>query len=183
MSRPTVKQQLWRWLVLLGVLAWVGYQVHALIEAPGGTSFVSESGRYRFQNVPARSWLIPFGGMGYMRVTDRERPGEVWRTPLYSLQSLDMRDFENTAEVGIYWITFNKRDRRFEIAMPQWEPHWLNSFIANTDYDVSEDQARCRKPEHLVRYFWDLWLWLVWISDYPCTQTEYYFNPPPVYRP
>lgn len=44
MSSPTVKQQMWRWLVVLGVLAWVGYQIHALIEAPGQTSFVSEWG-------------------------------------------------------------------------------------------------------------------------------------------
>lgn len=79
------------------------------------------------------------GGMAYLRVIDSKEPGKVYRTPLYDTQSLDMRTFEDDAEVGITWISFEKKDKAFVISMPQWEESWLNIFISNTPYEILEN--------------------------------------------
>lgn len=79
------------------------------------------------------------GGMAYLRVIDSKEPEKVYRTPLYDTQALDMRTFEDDAEVGITWISFEKKDKAFVISMPQWEESWLNIFISNTPYEILEN--------------------------------------------
>ncbi|VXD04203.1 conserved hypothetical protein [Pseudomonas sp. 8Z] len=66
-------------------------------------------------------------------------PGVVFRSPLYSLQSLDMRSHEDDMVVGIVWIDFFKHSRTFSIGAPEWNEHWLNVFISNTPYEVIEN--------------------------------------------
>lgn len=74
--------------------------------------------------------------MAYLRITDLQQNKKIFRTPLYSTQSLDMRDFEDSESVGIYWIMFYKDKEIFSIGMPQWRAHWLNWFISNTPYEI-----------------------------------------------
>ncbi|MOA10713.1 hypothetical protein D3C78_1306160 [compost metagenome] len=76
------------------------------------------------------------GGMAYLRIIDQTKNNKVFRTPLYSTQSLDMRDYEDSIVVGVVGIDFNKKDHRFIIGVPQWRPHWLNWFISNTPYEI-----------------------------------------------
>lgn len=123
-----------RWCMVftafIGVLFFV---VKAMLGYPASSMVVSPSGRYIIENVRVGR-IVTLGGMAYMKVTDREHPQEVYRTPLYSTQSLDMRPVENDKMVGVSWMYFNKNEKTFDIAMPQWEWHWLNLFISNTPY-------------------------------------------------
>ncbi len=83
--------------------------------------------------------IFMLGGMAYLRVIDTQEPEKTYRTPLYDTQSLDMRAFEDEAEVGITWIYFDRKNKTFTISMPQWEESWLNIFISNTQYNVLEN--------------------------------------------
>lgn len=123
-----------RWLmVFIGFIGVLFFVVKAMLGYPASSMVVSPSGRYIIENVRVGR-IVTLGGMAYMRVTDRDHPKEVYRTPLYSTQSLDMRPVENDKMVGISWMYFNKNEKTFDIAMPQWEWHWLNLFISNTPY-------------------------------------------------
>jgi len=164
-----------RYFVLAAVGAlvlWVGYNIQVLIDRPSAYGVVSESGRYRMENIPVGGWLVPFDDLAYLRITDRSNGHQVYRTPLYSQTPLDMRDYEDSGTVGIVWIRFFKADQHFEIEMPNWEPHWLNYFISNTPYEVADEQADCRKPEHALRFIWDVLSYWLGFSDYWCTQTQ-----------
>lgn len=117
-------------LLIYGVKLALGY--------PASTTQVSPSGRYVMENVRVGQ-IFMLGGMAYLRVIDTEEPGKTYRTPLYDTQSLDMRAFEDEAEVGITWIYFDRTNKTFTISMPQWEESWLNVFISNTPYKVLEN--------------------------------------------
>lgn len=117
-------------VVLVGLLVVV---VNKICNFPANVTNIDTSGRYLLQNVPVGG-ILGLGGMAYLRVVDKEHPEKAYRTPLYSTQSLDMRLFEDDKSVGVYWLYFNKEEKTFEIAMPQWEWHWLNLFISNTPY-------------------------------------------------
>jgi hypothetical protein len=107
--------------------------VNKMLNFPANVTTVDTSGRYLLENVPVGG--IPgFAGMAYLRVIDKKHPEEVYRTPLYSTQLLDMRLTEDQSSVGVYWMYFNKDKKTFDIAMPQWEWHWMNIFISNTPY-------------------------------------------------
>ncbi|HGM5550173.1 MULTISPECIES: hypothetical protein [Pseudomonas] len=114
------------------------FVVFAMRNYPASSTVISPSGRYVMENVRVGK-ILTLGGMAYLRVIDRQNPQEVYRTPLYDTQSLDMRASENESTVGIAWIYFNKSKKTFEIAMPQWESHWLNMFISNTPYEILEN--------------------------------------------
>lgn len=105
---------------------------------PASSTVISPSGRYILENVRVGK-ILTLGGLAYLRVVDRQNPQEVYRTPLYDTQSLDMRVTENKATVGVAWIYFNRDKKTFDIAMPQWESHWLNVFISNTPYVYLEN--------------------------------------------
>jgi hypothetical protein len=131
-----------KWLVpvslLLVLIALLVYCVNSMLGYPASTTTASPSGRYTIENVRVGR-IFMLGGMAYLRVIDSKEPGKVYRTPLYDTQSLDMRTFEDDAEVGITWITFEKKDKAFIISMPQWEENWLNIFISNTPYEILEN--------------------------------------------
>lgn len=114
------------------------YCVKAMLDYPSDVSVESPSGRYVMQNVPVEK-IFMLGGMAYLRVTDRQNPQKVYRTPLYDMQSLDMRPFENEQRVGISWIDFDQQAKTFTISMPQWKESWLNVFISNTPYTNLEN--------------------------------------------
>ncbi|MHC8329762.1 hypothetical protein [Pseudomonas sp. LB1P83] len=118
-------------LVALSVLLFS--VVNTMKNYPASSTVVSPSGRYILENVRVGR-ILTLGGMAYLRVIDRQNPQEVYRTPLYDTQSLDMRVTEDDETVGIAWIYFNRDNKTFDIAMPQWESHWLNMFISNTPY-------------------------------------------------
>lgn len=114
------------------------FVVSAMRNYPASSTVISPSGRYVMENVRVGK-ILTLGGMAYLRVIDRQNPQEVYRTPLYDTQSLDMRASENASTVGIVWIYFNKDKKTFEMALPQWETHWLNIFISNTPYVYLEN--------------------------------------------
>ncbi|PMZ80148.1 hypothetical protein [Pseudomonas sp. FW306-02-H05-AB] len=143
MMTSSVKRKQPRTLIagLMVLVAWfvlIFYFVKAMLGYPASSMIVSPSGRYIFENVHVGR-VLTLGGMAYLRVTDRESPEKVYRTPLYSTQLLDMRSVEDDKTVGIAWMYFNKKERTFDIAMPKWEWHWLNIFISNTPYVHMED--------------------------------------------
>ena len=100
------------------------------------TIVISPSGRFLIESVPVNGVIMPWGGMSYLRITDIENPISSYRTPLYETQHLDMRAHEDANTVGIYWIDFSKSENTFEISIPSWENHWLNTFVSNTPYTV-----------------------------------------------
>ncbi|RIJ12355.1 hypothetical protein DXT77_05005 [Pseudomonas sp. 91RF] len=120
-------------LLLVVLVALLIVVVNKICNFPANVTNIDTSGRYILQNVPVGG-ILGLGGMAYLRVVDKEHPERAYRTPLYSTQSLDMRLFEDDKSVGVYWLYFNKEEKTFEIAMPQWEWHWLNLFISNTPY-------------------------------------------------
>lgn len=123
-------------LVLLFVSLF--FVVSTMQNYPASSTVISPSGRYVMENVRVGK-ILTLGGMAYLRIIDRQNPQEVYRTPLYDTQSLDMRASENESTVGIAWIYFDKDKKAFEIALPQWESHWLNLFISNTPYVYLEN--------------------------------------------
>lgn len=128
------------WVAVLFVFFSVSlfFVVSAMRNYPASSTVISPSGRYVMENVRVGK-ILTLGGMAYLRIIDRQNPQEVYRTPLYDTQSLDMRASENASTVGIVWIYFNKDKKTFEIALPQWETHWLNIFISNTPYVYLEN--------------------------------------------
>jgi hypothetical protein len=137
-EKMIVLKKKWLWSVSLSLLlafAALIYCVNAMIKFPASTTKPSPSGRYIIENVRVGR-IFMLGGMAYLRVIDSKEPSKIYRSPLYDTQSLDMRTFEDDAEVGITWIDFNKENKVFTVSMPQWEESWLNVFISNTSYEV-----------------------------------------------
>jgi len=123
----------------IALMSFFGTQIYGLINRQASSSVTSESGRYLMENVPVDSALVAFEDLAYLRITDKEFPKTVFRSPLYSKQSLDMRSYEDDTTVGIVWIDFLKRNQSFSIRVPDWKERWLNNFISNTPYEVVED--------------------------------------------
>ncbi|MCG3663178.1 hypothetical protein L5F37_07190 [Aliarcobacter butzleri] len=114
-------------------------QIHTFLNRPANSSTTSKSGRYLMENVHVNGILVGFEKLGYLRITDKEIPEAVFRSPLYDLQSLDMQSYEDNLTVGIVWVDFLKIEQSFIIASPNWSEHWLNIFISNTPYEVIEN--------------------------------------------
>ncbi|MGE8101965.1 hypothetical protein [Pseudomonas fluorescens] len=125
-------------VLLVALSALLFFVVTTILNYPASSTVVSPSGRYVLENVRVGK-IFTLGGMAYLRVIDRQNPQEVYRTPLYDTQLLDMRVTEDDSTVGIAWIYFNRDKKTFDIAMPRWESHWLNMFISNTPYVHLED--------------------------------------------
>lgn len=128
----------WLWSIILSfvlMFALLVYCVNAMLGFPASTTKASPSGGYIIENVRVGR-IFMLGGMAYLRIIDSKEPNKVYRSPLYDTQSLDMRAYEDDAEIGITWIDFNKKNKEFTISMPQWEESWLNFFISNTPYEV-----------------------------------------------
>lgn len=110
--------------------------VNRLLERDASSFVVTESGNYLVENVPVRGLLVPFDDLAYLRITDIRNSNTVFRSPLYSRNTVDMTSHEDDVIVGIVWIDFYKLDQHFGIRVPGWETHWLNSFISNTPYEI-----------------------------------------------
>lgn len=110
--------------------------LNSVLERKASSFVVSESGSYLIENVPVRGLLAPFEDLAYLRVTDKRDSNTVFRSPLYSRNTVDMSSHEDDVIVGIVWIDFYKRDQHFGIRVPDWKTHWLNSFISNTPYEI-----------------------------------------------
>lgn len=121
--------------LLLSVLV-LGWAIRAAINSAGDVSSISPGGAYLVENVPLARVLSPTGGMAYLRITDLKSPEHVFRSPLYLVQSLDMRMEEDSNTLRVVWIEFNKKEGRFTLAIPEWRENWLNQFISNTPYVV-----------------------------------------------
>jgi hypothetical protein len=126
----------WPAVILTGLLT---AQIYSLLNRQASSSVTSESGRYLMENVHVGGILVAFEDLAYLRITDKNIPGAVFRSPLYPQQSLDMRSHEDNVAVGIVWIDFLKYDQSFSIRTPDWNQHWLNIFISNTPYEVIEN--------------------------------------------
>ncbi|WP_339452939.1 hypothetical protein [Pseudomonas sp. EA_5y_Pfl2_R50] len=125
--------------LLVLAITFFGVALNNLLKRPASSSVVSESGNYLIENVPVRGWLVPFDDLAYLRITDKQDSNAVFRSPLYPRSAVDMGTHEDDVIVGIVWIDFYKRDQHFGIRVPEWKPHWLNSFISNTPYDIVGD--------------------------------------------
>jgi hypothetical protein len=125
--------------LLVLAITFFGVALNNLLKRPASSSVVSESGNYQIENVPVRGWLVPFDDLAYLRITDKQDSNAVFRSPLYPRSAVDMGTHEDDVIVGIVWIDFYKRDQHFGIRVPEWKPHWLNSFISNTPYDIVGD--------------------------------------------
>ncbi|WAJ36341.1 hypothetical protein OU800_17210 [Pseudomonas sp. GOM7] len=114
----------------------LGWSLNEVLDAPASVSQVSPQGGHLIESVPVRGLLAPGGGLSYLRIVDRQDPTQVFRSPLYLRQSVDMRVSEDEQTLGVTWIEFDKRERRFVLSIPQWRPDWRNLFISNTPYEV-----------------------------------------------
>ncbi|WP_143520479.1 hypothetical protein [Pseudomonas syringae] len=112
--------------------------VKTMLGCPADLSILSPLGRYEIQNVPVGKVLM-FGGMAYLKVIDKQNPEAVYRSPLYEVQSLDMRAFESEDKVGIYWVSFDREKKAFTVSMPEWKESLFNVFISNTPYTHLEN--------------------------------------------
>ena len=137
-------KEVWRKFLVRGGLVvalfavMVYYCVKTMLSCPADLSILSPSGRYEIQNVPVGKVLM-FGGMAYLKVIDKQKPEAVYRSPLYEVQSLDMRAFESEDKVGIYWVSFDREEKAFIISMPEWKESLFNAFISNTPYTHLEN--------------------------------------------
>jgi hypothetical protein len=113
-----------------------GWATRAAINSAGDVSIITPGGGYLVENVPLARVLSPTGSMAYMRITDLNNRENVFRSPLYLVQSLDMRMEEDDGTLRIVWVEFDKKEKRFTLAIPEWREYWLNSFISNTPYVV-----------------------------------------------
>ncbi|MCP1473508.1 hypothetical protein ABIA54_002406 [Pseudomonas sp. EB276 TE3739] len=125
--------------LLVLAITFFGVALNNLLKRPASSSVVSESGNYLIENVPVGGWLVPFDDLAYLRITDKQDSNAVFRSPLYPRSAVDMGTHEDDVIVGIVWIDFYKRDQHFGMRVPEWKPHWLNSFISNTPYDIVGD--------------------------------------------
>jgi hypothetical protein len=98
-------------------------------------SNVSKSGSYKVDVVRAGPILVS-SNLIYLRFIDLKQPGHIYRTPLMSKTSLDMRPYEDEKVVGITWVDFDKSRRVFVLSLPNWKESWANFFVSNTAYEV-----------------------------------------------
>ncbi len=137
-------KEFWRNLLVWGGLAVALFAVmvyscvNTMLGCPADLSILSPSGRYEVQNVPVGKVLM-FGGMAYLKVIDKQNPEAVYRSPLYEVQSMDMRAFESEEKVGVYWVSFDRVKKAFTISIPEWKGNLFNVFISNTPYTHLEN--------------------------------------------
>lgn len=122
---------------LLAALALLfGWSLNDALSAPPSVSQVSPQGGYLIESVPVQRLLAPGGGLSYLRIVDRADRSTVFRSPLYTTRSVDMRASEDSQRLGVTWIAFDKRTHGFTLSIPQWRPDWRNIFFSNTPYEV-----------------------------------------------
>ncbi|MEL7561414.1 hypothetical protein [Stutzerimonas chloritidismutans] len=127
-------------LVICSLLALLtllfGWSLSEALSAPPSVSQVSPQGGHLIESVPVQGLLAPDGGLSYLRIVDRADRSKVYRSPLFTTRSVDLRASEDSQSLGVTWIDFNKRTQRFTLSIPQWRPDWRNIFFSNTPYEV-----------------------------------------------
>ncbi|MGE6530874.1 hypothetical protein ACQKEM_18005 [Pseudomonas sp. NPDC077382] len=122
---------------LLAVLTLLfGWSLSDALSAPPSVSQVSPQGGHLIESVPVQGLLPRDGGLSYLRIVDRADRSKVFRSPLFTTRSVDLRASEDSQSLGVTWIDFNKRTQRFTLSIPQWRPDWRNIFFSNTPYEV-----------------------------------------------
>ncbi|NKQ13774.1 hypothetical protein [Pseudomonas sp. SST3] len=122
---------------LLAALALLfGWRLADALSAPPSVSQVSPQGGHLIESVPVQGLLAPGGGLSYLRIVDRADQSKVFRSPLFTSRSVDMRTSEDSQSLGVTWITFDKCTHGFTLSIPQWRPDWRNIFFSNTPYEV-----------------------------------------------
>lgn len=122
---------------LLAALALLfGWSLNDALSAPPSVSQVSPQGGYLIESVPVQGLLAPGGGLSYLRIVDRADQSKVFRSPLFTSRSVDMRTSEDSQSLGVTWIAFDKRTHGITLSIPQWRPDWRNIFFSNTPYEV-----------------------------------------------
>lgn len=122
---------------LLAALALLfGWSLNDALSAPPSVSQVSPQGGHLIESVPVQGLLAPGGGLSYLRIVDRADRSTVFRSPLFTTRSVDMRASEDSQSLAVTWIAFDKRTHGFTLSIPQWRSDWRNIFFSNTPYEV-----------------------------------------------
>lgn len=121
--------------LLVSFLIAVAFIVNGVLSRAPDVSKKSPYGHYLIESVPASSLLTPRDSV-YLRFTDLNNPGHVYRTPLFSDVSLDMNADESDDAVGVVFIMLDKKSKEFTLALSNPRKHWLDLFISNTPYKV-----------------------------------------------
>jgi hypothetical protein len=121
--------------LLVSFLIAVAFIVNGVLNRAPDVSKKSPYGHYLIESVPASSLLTPRDSV-YLRFTDLNDLGHVYRTPLFSDVSLDMNADESDDAVGVVFISLDKRSKVFTLALSNPRKHWLDLFISNTTYEV-----------------------------------------------
>lgn len=121
--------------LLVSFLIAVAFIVNGVLSRAPDVSKKSPYGHYLIESVPASSLLTPRDSV-YLRFTDLNELGHVYRTPLFSDVSLDMTADESDDAVGVVFIRLDKKSKVFTLALSNPRKHWLDLFISNTPYEV-----------------------------------------------
>lgn len=121
--------------LLVSFLIAVAFIVNGVLTRAPDVSKKSPYGHYLIESVPASSLLTPRDSV-YLRFTDLNDLGHVYRTPLFSDVSLDMTADESDDAVGVVFIRLDKKSKVFTLALSNPRKHWLDLFISNTPYEV-----------------------------------------------
>lgn len=116
------------------VLGLISFLVRYNIDREASDSFFSQSGKYRIECVDV---LFPYvyNRYVYFRFTEIANPFRIYRSPVVRY-NIDLSSFENSRQVGVVWLDFDKETHRFTLGYPQWRESWINVFISNTPYTV-----------------------------------------------
>ncbi|MFJ4493764.1 hypothetical protein [Pseudomonas atacamensis] len=121
--------------LLVSFLIVVAFILNGVLSRAPDVSKKSPYGHYLIESVPASSLLTPRDSV-YLRFTDLNDLGHVYRTPLFSDVSLDMTADESDDAVGVVFIMLDKKSKEFTLALSNPRKHWLDLFISNTPYEV-----------------------------------------------
>jgi len=132
------KYIVWTLACVVGLFAFVGLVVVGVLTRSASVSDVSPSGKYIIESVSASSLLTPRGTV-YLRIIDRDHVSQVYRSPIFSQDSLDMRFREDDATVGVVFIEMDKATKKYTLWLSGTKEHWLNFFISNTPYEILEN--------------------------------------------
>ena len=134
----TKKHMIFAVALVVSLAVAIAIVVNGVLTRSPDVSKKSPSGQYLIESVPASSLLTPRDAV-YLRFTDRDHPDQVYRTPLFSELSLDMRAKEDAQTVGVVFIELDKASKKFTLALSNPRRHWLDFFISNTPSEIMDN--------------------------------------------
>ncbi|VVO95141.1 hypothetical protein [Pseudomonas fluorescens] len=132
------KYIMWAVACVVGLVAFVALVVIGVLTRAASVSDVSPSGKYIIESVSASTLLTPRNTV-YLRIKDRDHADQVYRSPIFSQDALDMRFREDEGAVGVVFIEMDKATKKYTLWISGTEEHWLNFFISNTPYEILEN--------------------------------------------